>query len=325
MIDPTLLSLGAALCLGLSSALQKHGATAALGLAPVPPRWRTTWARLRSLLCDWRWLLGGALGSGGTLLYLRALGLGELARVQPLMSLTLVVAAVAGVMWLGERLAPLEWLGLGLVIVGAVLVGSAAERLPAVASARAGVPVFPGLVFVALLTALFRYHAARALPELLFSTAAGLCFGAGTVLIKLTVHATLGRAGAAAGTLDRLLWLLLASPLFWVTLASQLVALVVFQVALARGRVAVVNTLSTLSGTALPVLAGAGLFHEAVTPQGQIGLSILFLGSVPLLLHQARLSRRTPREDASLPNGPSDGSPQTVKGAGPDGKGRHSP
>jgi transporter family protein len=54
--------------------------------------------------------------------YFRALQLGDAARVAPLDKLSVVLVAVFGVAALGERLAPVNWLGILMVAAGAWLV-----------------------------------------------------------------------------------------------------------------------------------------------------------------------------------------------------------
>jgi transporter family protein len=54
--------------------------------------------------------------------YFRALHVGDAARVAPLDKLSVVLVALFGVGFLGERLAPLNWLGILLVAAGAWLV-----------------------------------------------------------------------------------------------------------------------------------------------------------------------------------------------------------
>jgi bacterial/archaeal transporter family protein len=51
--------------------------------------------------------------------YFRALQVGDVARVAPLDKLSVVLAALFGVLFLGERLAPVNWLGIGLIAAGA--------------------------------------------------------------------------------------------------------------------------------------------------------------------------------------------------------------
>jgi transporter family protein len=54
--------------------------------------------------------------------YFRALQVGDVARVAPIDKLSVVLAALFGVLFLGERLAPVNWLGIALIAAGAWLV-----------------------------------------------------------------------------------------------------------------------------------------------------------------------------------------------------------
>jgi len=54
--------------------------------------------------------------------YFRALHVGDAARVAPLDKLSVVLVALFGVGFLGERLAPLNWLGILMMAAGAWLV-----------------------------------------------------------------------------------------------------------------------------------------------------------------------------------------------------------
>ncbi len=66
-------------------------------------------------------VLSGLATGASWLCYFRALALGEAARVAPLDKLSVVLVAVFGVAFLGERLAPHHWLGVGLIAAGAGL------------------------------------------------------------------------------------------------------------------------------------------------------------------------------------------------------------
>lgn len=68
-------------------------------------------------------LVLSGLGTGASwLCYFRALQLGDAARVAPIDKLSVVFVAVFAVIFLGERLAALNWLGIALIGTGAVLV-----------------------------------------------------------------------------------------------------------------------------------------------------------------------------------------------------------
>ena len=54
--------------------------------------------------------------------YFRALKLGNAAQVAPIDKLSVVLVAVFGVLFLGERLTAVNWLGVALVAAGAILV-----------------------------------------------------------------------------------------------------------------------------------------------------------------------------------------------------------
>ena len=71
----------------------------------------------------WLFLTLSALATGGSwLCYFRALKLGDAARVAPIDKLSVVLVALIGAIFLGERLLTINWLGVALIAAGAVLV-----------------------------------------------------------------------------------------------------------------------------------------------------------------------------------------------------------
>jgi transporter family protein len=68
-------------------------------------------------------LLLSGLGTGASwLCYFHALKLGEAAKVAPIDKLSVVLVAIFGVAFLGERLSLLNWAGVALIAAGAILV-----------------------------------------------------------------------------------------------------------------------------------------------------------------------------------------------------------
>ncbi len=68
-------------------------------------------------------LLLSGLGTGASwLCYFRALKLGDAAKVAPIDKLSVVLVALFGVLFLGERLSAPNWLGVALIAAGALLV-----------------------------------------------------------------------------------------------------------------------------------------------------------------------------------------------------------
>lgn len=71
----------------------------------------------------WLFLVLSGLATGASwLCYFRALKVGEAARVAPIDKLSVVIVAVLGVTFLGERLSLTGWIGIGLIASGAALV-----------------------------------------------------------------------------------------------------------------------------------------------------------------------------------------------------------
>jgi bacterial/archaeal transporter family protein len=67
-------------------------------------------------------VLSGLATGGSWICYFRALKLGDAARVAPIDKLSVVLVALFGVAFLGERLSGPNWLGVALIALGAVLV-----------------------------------------------------------------------------------------------------------------------------------------------------------------------------------------------------------
>ena len=71
----------------------------------------------------WVFLSLSGLGTGASwLCYFRALKLGDAARVAPVDKLSIVLVAMFGVVFLGENLSAMNWLGVMLVAGGVVLI-----------------------------------------------------------------------------------------------------------------------------------------------------------------------------------------------------------
>ena len=82
------------------------------------------WQGLRSVSPrSYLFLVLSGLATGASwLCYFRALKIGDAARVAPIDKLSVVLVALFGVVFLGERLNGANWLGVGLIAAGAILV-----------------------------------------------------------------------------------------------------------------------------------------------------------------------------------------------------------
>jgi transporter family protein len=68
-------------------------------------------------------VLSGFATGASWLCYFRALKMGDAARVAPIDKLSVVLVAVLGVAFLGEKLNYTNWLGVMMIAAGAILVG----------------------------------------------------------------------------------------------------------------------------------------------------------------------------------------------------------
>jgi transporter family protein len=67
-------------------------------------------------------VLSGLATGASWLCYFRALKIGDAARVAPIDKLSVVLVALFGVIFLGEKLSPINWAGVALVGAGALLI-----------------------------------------------------------------------------------------------------------------------------------------------------------------------------------------------------------
>lgn len=67
-------------------------------------------------------LLSGLATGASWICYFRALKIGEAAKVAPIDKMSVVLVAIFGVIFLGERLSTPNWLGVALIAAGAILV-----------------------------------------------------------------------------------------------------------------------------------------------------------------------------------------------------------
>ncbi|CAH1650171.1 Uncharacterized transporter in cobO 3'region [Hyphomicrobiales bacterium] len=66
--------------------------------------------------------LSGLATGASWLCYFRALKLGDAARVAPLDKMSVVLVAIFGVLFLGEKLSGTNWLGVAMIAAGAILI-----------------------------------------------------------------------------------------------------------------------------------------------------------------------------------------------------------
>jgi hypothetical protein len=154
---------------------------------------------------------------------------------------------------LGERLRPLEYVGVGTVIAGQIALSVSLSDSPATRTAARGVQGFTLALIVLALVGLIADPAPRRAIGL--SIASGLLLGLAGVYAKALASAT--SFAAAVGSSDLLL-----------TFVANLVGFALMQAALQAGRgVVVVPIFSTLSNL-VPIAAGVIVYGESMPGHG---------------------------------------------------------
>lgn len=103
-----MLSVAAALLVGISTVLQKRSMSGMRGFS------------LKTLAGDRNWRLSVIVGFCGVLFYLAALGYKPISIVQPMLALSIVVPVVAGWVFFGERIGT-KWVHVALILTGVLL------------------------------------------------------------------------------------------------------------------------------------------------------------------------------------------------------------
>lgn len=177
------LSLVATSCYQIGTVMQKIGA----GRVPRLELRRGQGDVVRAFLRSRIWLGGMAVMTAGWILFLKAVANAPVSIVQPALGFGLCLLAVFSVVFLGERLRPIEWLGTALMVGGIVLLGVSAARDPTRAASIAAIPLLAvgvaGVGAVAATVPLARAERGLPLPVVL-GFAAGVLIGVAAVYTK---------------------------------------------------------------------------------------------------------------------------------------------
>jgi uncharacterized membrane protein len=229
-----------------------------------------------SLLIDWRWLLGTAATVSGWIFFVYATSLGDISLIQPLMSSGDFILVVLVVVFLGERLSKLEWIGVLITIVGAVFLAWGAKSTELTSYDRSA---FWLLLFVSVASGIILYVANRRSPkpEVLLAPIVGVGFGMGAVLTKAMTSNRVQSGESIIG------FSLLVDPYLIGAIAVNVIGLVLLQVAFRLGRASVVVPVQLAMANLITIAAGVFVFGESVTYSRWCGIVLIVVGTA--LLH----------------------------------------
>jgi len=228
-----------------------------------------------AFVTNWKWLLGFVLTVVGWLFFVKATDLGEVSIVQPLMSVGDIFLVLLAITFLHERLGRVEWVGLALTVVGAVLLAVEATVIKQVAIAWPRLVAFLALCAAGWL-ALFLAGRRSAGSEVPLAIAVGIGFGMGAVLTKLmTAYLTLGGQQLESSAF-------LLNPILPFMVAANVAGLALLQIAFQRGRASVIIPVQLAVANGLVVIAGFLVFAEAIGPMRLFGICVIVAGTTAL-------------------------------------------
>jgi len=237
---------------------------------------------VRAFLGSPLWVGGLAVSAGGWVLFLKALANAPVSIVQPVLGFGLCLLALFSVVVLRERLRPLEWLGVGLMVAGIVLLGvsGAREHFAADAISRAGL-VAASLAMLASLPVAFQI--ARVKPTIsqpvVLGFASGVLIGLGALYAKaLFVSLSVG-AAVVGWTVFLPLVLLTNIGGMWVTQAG-------FQ----QGRALIVIAMSAVTNKIVTIVGGMAALGELLPDDAAFAVARL-AGFAAVLIGTAILAR----------------------------------
>jgi len=175
-MNPIVLAVLASVCWGLGTVMQKHGMAQSFPKITLSGFFRQVGPVLKTLATNWIWMVGLVLMIGGMVNFATALSRADLSVVQPIVCLTGVIAAITGVVVLKEKVMPVEWLGIGLILVGVVIVSSVHGGATSVMPANRSMFFFTVITVVLIGGSLLLSRAGVSL-EFAMSMVAGINYG----------------------------------------------------------------------------------------------------------------------------------------------------
>ena len=232
------------------------------------------WVVIKGFLCNVKWMLGYFSTIVGWLLFVKANDIGEISLIQPLISVGDVFLVLMAVFFLKEKLAPLEWLGLLLIVIGAGSLSFDTKSAPIVTINWFHIFVFIGIA-IALWVVLMLIRKGKR-GEIILALAVGIGFGIGGVLTKL-MTAYIEQNGQKLESFAFAL-----NPIFPVMVAANVYGLYLLQMAFQNGRAAVIIPVQLAVVNGMAVLAGMILFSEVISTYRIMCILIIVCGTVLL-------------------------------------------
>ncbi len=281
-MGPVLLAIMASLFWGVGTALQKYGMSSEFPKITLANCFWQIIPILKTLLVNWHWMLGLVCMFGGMICFATALGLGDMALVQPLIGLTGVVAAFIGVTVLKEKIKGIEIAGIAGIVFGVALVGAAGGERTFQMPSDANLMFFTALTIL-LATGAFLLKKFQISTEFTLAFTAGIILGLANLMGKLLAERAIIETG-----LPFVLWSvpILVSifsdyPVYIVTVTNILGG-ILLQTAYSNGRAGVISPITTIMSFVMPLLASLTIFGEKIRTTQALGIVVILVGTALL-------------------------------------------
>jgi len=252
------------------------------------------WETVKTFFKCRPWLEAQFLQLGGTLIKGLALGLAPLSIIQPINTAGIALLAVLAITKLGEKPTTSDWVGIGTIIVGLLMLGRSLIGVETKAFSYNPLILWFFVLLFFTVAGVSLYNGIKRRDEQapnLIAVASGVLIGLTAVIIKLGWN-DFGARFWEHGFRHALL-----SPYLWLVILLPIVTLVLDQVAMQRGKAIVVVPITTGMSNLIPIIIGIVAMHEPLPTSG--GMLFLRIGSFVFIIGGAiilSLRKETPKE-----------------------------
>ena len=243
------------------------------------------WETVKTFVKCRPWLEAQFLQFGGTLIKGLALGLAPLSIIQPINTAGIALLAVLAITKLGEKPSTSDWVGIGTIIVGLLMLGRSLIGVETKAFSYNPIILWFFVLLFFTVAGVSLYNGLRRKDEQapnLIAVASGVLIGLTAVIIKLGWN-DFGSRFWEHGFRHALL-----SPYLWLVVLLPIITLVLDQVAMQRGKAIVVVPITTGISNLIPIIIGIVAMHEPLPTSGwmlflRIGSFVFIIGGAIIL------------------------------------------
>jgi len=234
---------------------------------------------LKALMRNWIWMAGVGFAVAGFIFQGKSIDApgSKLSVIMPLLNISTIVTSLVGVFLLRERVKYSEWLGIGTLTLGAILV-CAFDRGGGSHGMSKGLLIvcyLVGIVSMSALVAAFTLVKSWRGAEILLAIASGFGFGMGAVALKMLDYDLKQAIGGFHVSAPQFLLTFLTSPNGWLLIVFNLAGFSLFQLSFAHGRISLIGPLSQVFSMVIPVMAGIITFHESMVLWQWLGVVVV--------------------------------------------------